>query len=262
LAILAFLFCGLIPQVMADPVPVRFQDGTGHGFLTVRSADGRLIAVGDQIQIARGDRVTVRLVFRFRDGSLDDETTVYTQRGVFRLISDHHVQKGPFFPQQSDVTVDARTGQVTAKTVGKDGKEEVHSEHMDLPADLANGMVAELVKNLRADGGETKVSMVVASPKPRVIKLAIAPIGDEPFRIAGATRKATHFNLKIELGGIAGVVAPLVGKQPPDHGIWIYGDTAPTFVKEEGVLSMDSPPVTITMTSAQWPKTQRVQAAK
>ena len=32
---------------------------------------------------------------------------------------------------------------------------------------------------------------------------------------------ATHYVLKVEIGGLAGVVAPLVGKQPPDSHVWI-----------------------------------------
>ncbi len=42
--------------------------------------------------------------------------------------------------------------------------------------------------------------------------------------------------IKIELGGVTGMVAPLIGKQPPDIQIWIIGGEAPAFVKEEGFL--------------------------
>jgi hypothetical protein len=35
-----------------------------------------VLAVGDLFEVVRGDRVTSRLIFRFKDGSVDDETTV------------------------------------------------------------------------------------------------------------------------------------------------------------------------------------------
>ena len=73
---------------------VRYPEGSLHGFLTLRSPDGALIADGDLIQTVRGSQVTSRIVFRFRDGSTHDETAVYSQRGEFRLIRDHLVQKG------------------------------------------------------------------------------------------------------------------------------------------------------------------------
>ena len=88
---------------LAEPVPVRFAEGIVHGFLSLRTADGALVANGDLIQVARGDRVTSRLVFHFKDGSLRDETSVFSQRQNFRLISNNLIQKGPTFPQPLDL---------------------------------------------------------------------------------------------------------------------------------------------------------------
>ena len=67
----------------------------------------------------------------------------------------------------------------------------------------------------------SKLSMVVATPKPRLVKLAISSPGKDPFSLAGAAREALHFVIKVEIGGVAGLVAPLLGKQPPDAHIWI-----------------------------------------
>src|SRR5262249_51469876 len=72
--------------VRGEPVAVRHSEGIVHGFLALRTLDGATIADGDLIQRANGNRVTSRLTFRFRDGSLQEETTVFTQRGAFRLI--------------------------------------------------------------------------------------------------------------------------------------------------------------------------------
>lgn len=238
----------------AEPVPVRHIEGTLHGFLVLRAEDGHQIAVGDLVQVAHGSRVTSQLVFRFKDGSVDDDTTVYSQRGTFQLISDHHVQKGPFFPHPLDMSIDARSGEVTTRSTGSDGKEDVKVEHMDLPPDLVNGLVLSVAKNLPPDTAETKVSMIVPVPKPRLVKLVITPAGDERFTVAGAARKARRFDIKIELGGVAGKVAPLIGKQPPDLHIWILEGPAPAFVKEQGVLFVDGPVLTIELTSPVWPR--------
>jgi hypothetical protein len=96
------------------------------------------------------------------------------------------------------------------------GKEKVVTERLSLASDLANGLILTILKNIRPDTPETKVSMVAATPKPRLVKLAITPQGETPFRTGGVNRKATHFVVKVEIGGIAGVVAPILGKQPPD----------------------------------------------
>jgi hypothetical protein len=251
------LLYALQPGAQADPLPVRHVEGTVHGFLALRSKEGRVLAVGDLFQVVRGDRVTSRLLFRFKDGSVDDETAVFSQRGNFQLITDHHVQKGPSFPNPLDLSIDVRRGQVTVRSTGKDGKEEVKSEHLDLPPDLVNGLILSIAKNISPETPETKVSMLVATPKPRLVKLAISPHGEEPFSLVGSSRKAMRFEIKIELGGVAGMVAPLIGKQPPNIQIWIIGGEAPAFVREEGPLYQGGPIWTIQLTSPVWPDLPR-----
>jgi hypothetical protein len=113
-------------------------------------------------------------------------------------------------------------------------------------------MILTLVKNVAPDEPRTTVSMVAATPKPRLVKLVIAPQGEEPFSIAASKRKATHYVLKIEIGGVAGLVAPLMGKQPPDIHVWILSGDAPAFVRWEGPLYMGGPARRIELTSPVW----------
>ena len=253
-ALLVVTVCALQRVASAEPIPVRYMEGTEHGFLVLRTKEGRILAVGDLFQVVRGDRVTSRLLFRFRDGSVDDETAVFSQRGHFQLMTDHHIQKGPAFPHPMELSVDVRRNQVTVRSAGKDGKDELTTDHLDLPPDLSNGMILSLMKSIRPDTPETKVSMVVAAPKPRLVKLAISPRGEEPFSLAGSARKAMHYAVKIELGGLAGVIAPMIGKEPPDIHIWILGGVAPAFVKEEGPLYENGPIWNIQLTSPVWPR--------
>lgn len=186
---------------MAAPVAVRHTEGLVHGFLVLRTLAGDTLADGDLIQIASGYRVTNRLVFRFKDGSVHDETAVFSQRGNFRLLSDHLVQKGPAFQHPMQVSIDGSTGQVTVRTTDDDGKEKVLTNRLDLPPDVANGMVLTLLKNIRSDASQMTVSMVAATQKPRLVKLAITSQGEEPFSIGGSSRKATHYVVKVEIGG-------------------------------------------------------------
>jgi hypothetical protein len=175
-------------------------------------------------------------VFHFKDGSVHDETAVFSQRGNLRLLSDHLVQKGPAFQHAMEVSIDGPTGQVTVRTTDDDGKEKVVTNRLDLPPDVANGMVLTLLKNIPSDASQMTVSMVAATPKPRLVKLAITSQGEEPFSIGDSSRKATHYVVKVQIGGAAGLVAPLLGKQPPDTHVWILGGEAPAFVKSEGPL--------------------------
>ena len=196
--------------------------------------------------------MTTHLVFRFNDGSLRDETAVFSQRRNFRLLSYHLVQKGPAFQHPMEVAIDTSTGQVTVNYTDED-KEKVATDRLELPPDVANGMLFTLLKNIRSDGPPTTFSMVSATPKPRLVRLAVNPQGEEPFTIGGSKRKAMHYVLKVEIGGVAGVVAPIVRKQPPDIHVWILGGEAPAFVKSEGPLYLGGPIWRIELVSPVWP---------
>lgn len=253
LTCIAAVICACVSIAPADPVAVHLQEGTVHGFLELRSAEGKLLASGDSIQVAHGDQITTRTIFHFKDGSLDDETTVILQRRNLQLVSDHHIQQGPFFPHPMDIFVNFRKSQVTVRSTGKDGKDELKTDHFDLPLDLANGMVPLIVENITPDAKETTVSMLVATPKLRVVKLVISPHGEEPFSVGGSPRQGIHYEIKIDLGGVAGVVAPLIGKEPPNIQMWIVGGQAPTFIREQGPIYPDGPITTIELASPEWP---------
>jgi len=253
---LASLICALQvwtqQMARADPVPVRQVEGSIHGLVEMRAEDGHVIASGDITRVVQGGHITSRLVFHFRDGSIDDETTVFSAHRSFLLITDHHIQKGPSFPHPIDVLIDERSGQVTVHSTGKDGKQEVKTEHLDLPPDLANGMIPVLVENLRPEA-PTTLSMVVTTPKPRLVKLVISGVGEDRYSLAGSARKAIHYEIKIDLGGVAGLVAPLIGKAPPHIEIWTIGGAATTFAREQGPLYPEGPMVTIQLASPKWP---------
>jgi hypothetical protein len=249
----AVLGLSLVPAgIRAEQIPARYVQGTEHGFLAVRNQAGAIVASGDLRQVARGGTVNSRLIFRFKDGSIDDETTVYSERGTFQLISDHHIQKGPSFPHPMDVLIDVPSGQVTVRSMGKDGKEQVEATHMDLPPDLANGLISLAAQNVVPPTQQMEVPMLVATPKLRMVKLVLA----------GRTMKAMRFNIKIDLGGVAGVVAPVIGKQPPDIQVWVLGGSAPTFVKEEGFFYEGGPILTIELASPVWPRNPDSRIAK
>lgn len=247
------LLCVGQAGVQAAPVPVRYVRGTIHGLLELRAEDGHVVASGDLVQVVHGGQITAQLTFHFKDGSIDDETTVFSQRHTFQLITDHHVQKGPSFPQPIDLFIDCRSGKVIVRSTGKDGKEDVKTSQLHLPPDLANGLVSTVIENIRPGTQETKVSMLAATPSLRLVTLSISSHGEETFSVAGAPHKAVHYEIKIELGGIAGVVAPMIGKQPPNIQVWTLAGQAPTFVREQGQLYPESPNYTIQLAGPTWP---------
>jgi hypothetical protein len=229
-------------RLSAEQVPVRHLEGVTLGFLVLRSLNGEVLAYGDLKQVANGDDglLVDDLQFRFKDGSFYEEITKFTQRGKFRLVSDQVVQKGPSFKQESESWIDAGTGKITVRIRDK-GKEKMTSKHIDVPEDASNGLLFVLLKNVDPSVPQTTVSFVAASTTPRVVKWNILPGPEKTIKVGLITHKTQQYIVKTKIEGIAGAVAPLIGKQPPDIHVWLVKSEAPTFVEFEGPLSQDSP---------------------
>ena len=256
---LAFLLASIPLSLMSDSpaaqtIAVRHLEGLVHGFLALRTLEGETVANGELTQSTLGDRVTNHLIFRFKDGSMHEESTVFSQRRNFRLLSYRLVQKGPAFKHPIDVTINGLSGQVTVRYMDDQGKENVLTEHVESAASLANGVVVTLIKNIAPNVPRTTFPFLVTTPKPRLVKLEITTQGEDTFSIGETTRKVTHYVAKVQIGGVAGVVAPLVGKQPPDTQVWILGGDAPTLVKSEGPLFEGGPLWRIELVSPVGPK--------
>ena len=221
----------------AESVSVRHKEGTLHGFVVVRSVDGKKLASGDAIQTVRGDRVTSQLTLHFKDGSLHEETTEFSQGAVFRLLSDHLRQEGRSFPKPVDAHIDVTNGLVSVR----EKESEPRESHLQLPEDVANGMLITILKNLPEAEPDTTVKLVTTTSKPRIVKFTIRPQGAAQFSAGGPAHEALHFVGHTDIGGLAGAVAPLIGKQPPDVDFWVMGGKAPAFVRFLGPLYEGGP---------------------
>src|SRR5438132_1673564 len=220
----------------AELVTVRHLEGLSNGFLALRTMEGKLLADGEITQVAKGDRVTGRVLFRFKDGSIYDDIAIFSQRGSFQLLSDHLVEKGASFKHPMETFLDVSAGQVTVHYTDDDGEEKTINQRLDLPPDVANGLLITLVKHIQPTAPETTVSFVATTPNPRLVKLVIVPQGEESLSHGTIKLKAMHYAVKVNIGGMAGLLAHLLGKQPPETQIWALRGDAPAFVKLEGQL--------------------------
>lgn len=224
----------------AAPVRVRFTEGITRGFLAVRTPQGDRIGHGELTQKPRGDEVDSRLLLQFKDGSVYDEATTYSQRGVFRLEAYRLTQRGPSFPG-AEISFDRKSGRYQAKTREKAGApEETASGEFDMPADLANGMALLMLKNL-APGEKATAQLAAFTPKPRLLRVDLHQEGEDRIVFAGDPKQALRYLVNLEIGGVTGVVASVIGKSPPDLRYWLARGEIPAFVRFEGAMFLNGP---------------------
>lgn len=158
-ALCAAMLCALFGSrsPLAERIPVRYREGTTRGFLVLRSpkdADGpdaaspKEIGTGDLTETLSGDRVDSTLTFHFKDGSLYQEVAEFSQEGNFRLLRYRLTEKGPSFKKPEEMSVDALKGLVVVHYADSHGHDKVETRHMKLPADIADGMISVLARNI------------------------------------------------------------------------------------------------------------------
>jgi hypothetical protein len=233
----------LILPVEATSIRVKHREGTSHGFIVVHSADGQEIASGEMTETVDGDRVNSETTLYFKDGSIHDEVTAFSQKGHFRLLTDHLRQSGPSFPDSCDQRIDATSGTVTTQSL-KSGAGKPEVRHLKLPDDIGNGLLVTALRNTSPDE-QVSMPLLVGASKPRVVELTIHSEGQKEFSAASRTITTTHYVVHVTIGGVAGVMASVVGKQPPDMHFWILGGKAPTFIRAITPLFEDGPIWTI-----------------
>ena len=229
LAIMVAGVAGIPSGVDAEPIAVRFDEGPTYALVVLSSAtSGEVLADGELLQTAAGRRtLRSRLTFRFKDGSLSDETVVFSQDKVFRVVSYHLVQRGRSFPHEMEVGFDRASGRyrVRYKEHAQAAEERLEGT-TDMPSDLYNGMGSTLIRNL--EGRRAEGHLLAFTPKPRLLRMEFTPNGEDSFEVGGAARTARRYLMKLEVPGVIGVLASAVGKDPPDVSYWISTPSPPS----------------------------------
>jgi hypothetical protein len=247
--ILTALVCSL-SMAEAAPLRVRLPEGNARGFLVLRSSDGDDIAYGELRQKPTSGLIEMRFILSFKDGSHREETAVYSQSGVFRLERYRLIQRGPSFPT-TEISMDRKTGRYSAVTQEtKDKAEKRSSGPFEMPLDLYNGMALVLSKNLPSAGWTFQFAAF--TPRPRLIKTVMSAEGEDGVVVGGEQKKAIRYLLKLELTGLTGVVAPLIGKEPPETRYWLVAGDIPAFARFEGAMFLNGPVWRLEQTSLQF----------
>jgi hypothetical protein len=221
----------------AEPVAVRYTEGVMHGFPVLRSQSGEKLARGELVQVAQGDVVESRLTFHFKDGSIYDEHVVFSQTNVFALLRYHIMQRGPSFPESIDARVDRASGRYHVHYKGdEDSPDEKLDGSFTMPADVYNGLLSTLMKNMTA-GSAATVQIIVFTPKPQLVKVLLKPAAEDLVQVNDAAVTTTRFLVEPQLG----LFATLLVGDIPNLKCWIVGGPAPAFLRFEGPLYFMGP---------------------
>jgi hypothetical protein len=236
----------LLSADRGGPVPVRHALGTLHGFPSMSSAEGRVIADGELTQEVKGHRVMVHARWRFADGLVAEERdelrageTLSQER--FSWVETRGGQELRRFE------VDFSSGEAAATTL--DGKGQPKREHarLDLPRDgaFAGYGVALAASQLGLPpGARAELTLVAFTPGPRAVRLEVRREGEEAIPVAGRHVPCDRYTLHPVLPFPLRLVV-----HPKDAHLWFTRAAPPGLVRaEQGLVAKDDPRVVIDVT--------------
>ncbi len=84
------------------------------------------------------------------------------------------------------------------------------------------------------------------------MRTSLRPEGEDRYFVGDTARTAIRYIVTTDLIGVTGLVAALLGKDPPDARIWISTGPAPTFLKFEGSMFLKGPRGRIEQAAPRW----------
>ncbi len=215
------------------PIRVVWSEGDVAGSTRIFSPDGEPIGTVDFTQRRRGDRLDLRRVAHFRDGSSDEDHIVAHVDGVLRALHGHSVIRDTRGRTTVDLTIDIEQGRINGFS-GLGGGREQYDRAVDLPPNTYWGPLIYLVlKNFdaNAEDGRLVFRTVAATPAPRVVDLELIRGPPVPVRRPGGIVESIRYTLRPTVNWL---VDPIVQRIAPQTTFFIRDGNPPALAVYEG----------------------------
>jgi len=221
-------------------VEVTEFEGGAHGFPALLDSSGQKLADGDFSQWLEGERLHIRIIYKFKPGERIEERAEFRQKP--ELIQEKWSWRE--FKQVQlvrEFTIDFRSQTATAQKRDKD--ELKHwSEKIDIPPGrtFAGFGFTLVLQNLRKrlKGGERiELQAVGFSPKPKVVTVELSYGGVDEMKMSNRSFRGDRFVIHPKIPAIAELFVHV-----PDTHIWLTEPPA-GFLRWEGPVAEPNDPI-------------------
>jgi hypothetical protein len=231
---------GFLPGA-ATAIKVTNFAATLHGFPTLRDSTGKKLADGDFAQWLEGERLHVKLGYRFSNNRHIQEKAEFRQKP--ELIQENwswrEFKDGKLF---RNFAANLVSGQATAEK-----QENNESKRWSAKLDIELGQIFAgigfvlAVMNLRerlVAGEKIELNAVAFTPKPRSVSVEIAHAGVDQMRMADRQLKGNHFVIHPKIPRILRIFVAA-----PDTHLWLINPVPAAFLRMEGPLVEPTDPI-------------------
>ena len=80
----------------------------------------------------------------------------------------------------------------------------------------------------------------------------ISRSGEGSYTLGGEKQTTKKLEIKVDLGGVAGVIAPVIGTEPKPTYAWMAGGRVPMFIRIQTQFYEGAPLWTIEQAAPEW----------
>jgi hypothetical protein len=238
IALFVTLALGTIVPVGArepgDPIRLVWLEGDIAGQTSILGPDrGAPIGIVEYRQHRQGDEVEMTRVSRFKDGSSDEDTAVARAGRTLEAIRGRSIIRDKNGTTLVDLRIDVPGGHVTGFYSDDGTRHEVDmAEHLD-PATYWGPLIFTVVRNFEANAEDDRVRFrtVVPTPRPRMLTMEVAHLGQRQIKRMGRDLMVEHYTLRPTFGW---VVDPIVHRLVPSTEFLVEPGSPPSLARYAG----------------------------
>ncbi len=217
------------------PIALGYVEGDAAGTSFIWAEDGkRVLGIIEYVQRRERDRLHVKRVARFRDGSRDEDEAEVRVGDRLESISGRSIIRDKRGTPVVDLKIDVGGKRITGFYLD-DGKRQAVDEEVDIgPGTYWGPLINLALKNFDANAKDGKLvfQTVAPTPKPRVIDMELARAGAATItRIAGGKVATTRFTL---LPTVNFLIDPILQRFVPKTEFFIDDAKPPILVRFAG----------------------------
>ena len=237
----AILFACLCCIQSAPAIELTELSGAAHGYPALRDLNGKILAEAEFLQWAEGNRLHVRLIYRFKNQRRIEENDVFRQRP--EVIQEQYSWRETVNDQVvREFRVNFGTRIATARK-RENGELKHWEEKLEIePGKTFAGFGFSLaLQNLRERLLEKELIELKGigfKPKPAMLAVEISHAGLERMEMAGRTVRGDHFVIHPKAPAIAKFFIHI-----PDFHIWLANPAPAGFLRWEAPVAEPNDPV-------------------
>ena len=217
-----------------DPIRIVWMEGDIAGQTPILGPDGGApIGLVEYHQHRTGDEVEMTRVSRFKDGSSDEDTAVARVNRTLEGLRGRSIIRDTNGRILVDLRIDVPGGHVTGFYSDGGTRREVDmNEHLD-PGTYWGPLIFTVVRNFEANAEDDRVRFrtVVPTPRPRVLTMEVAHLGQSRLKRMGRELELEHYTLRPTFGW---VVDPIVHRLVPSTEFLVEPGSPPSLARYAG----------------------------